>query len=149
MPEQYDFELGKDGLAAIVVGVDGSPSSVNAAAWASGLARRENALLVLVYVEQLSSLAYFTSLGAGSAASTAVEWVAELRGLAEQYFGGTGVRWELVHHRGDAAHGLEEVAEERRADCIVVGRSHHGGGLQGSVPKALIHDARRPVVVVP
>src|SRR5690606_4205534 len=116
-------------------------SSTNAAAWASGLARRENALLVLVYVEQLSSLAYFTSIGAGSAAVTAVEWVDELRGLAERYFAGTGVRWELVHHRGDPAHALEEIAAQRRADCIVVGKSQHTGGLQGSVPKSLIHDA--------
>jgi nucleotide-binding universal stress UspA family protein len=53
-----------------------------------------------------------------------------------------------VHHRGEPAHGLETVAEERRADCIVVGRSHDGGAL-GSVAKSLINLAHRPVVVIP
>lgn len=146
MPEdQHDFELGKDGSGAIVVGIDGSTSSMNAAAWASGLARREGAVLVLVYVESLASMAYLSAFGASSAAASAAEWVEELRKTAAAYFDGTGLRWELVHHRGDPATSLEAVAEERRADCVVVGRSQHGG----SVPKALIHDAHRPVVVVP
>jgi hypothetical protein len=35
------------------------------------------------------------------------------------------------------------VAEELRADCIVVGRG------SGGVAKFLINDARRPVVVIP
>ena len=40
------------------------------------------------------------------------------------------------------------VAEEVRADCIVVGRSHDGGAL-GSVARTLINLATRPVVIVP
>jgi nucleotide-binding universal stress UspA family protein len=59
------------------------------------------------------------------------------------------VRWEVVHHRGDAAHGLEAIAEELRADCIVIGRSHDGTGALGSVARTLINLATRPVVVVP
>jgi nucleotide-binding universal stress UspA family protein len=136
-----DYEVGKDGLAVIVVGVDGTPRALHAAAWASGLARRERARLVFVYVEPLTSPAYWSPFGMATAAEAASELVADLRRTVADYLGTIGVRWELVHHRGDPAHGLEKVAEELRADCIVVGR--------GSVAKFLINDARRPVVVVP
>ncbi|MCT2586088.1 universal stress protein [Actinophytocola gossypii] len=136
------FEIGKDGLAVIVVGVDGGERAQNAAAWATGLARRERARLVLVYVEPLTSPAYWSPIGMATAAEAASEFVQELRESAERYLDAVGVRWELVHYRGDPAHGLEAVAEDRRADCIVVGR---GGG----VPKTLVTEARRPVVIVP
>jgi nucleotide-binding universal stress UspA family protein len=138
-----DYEVGKDGLAVIVVGVDGTPRALHAAAWASGLARRERARLVFVYVEPVTSPAYWSPFGMATAAEAAGELVDELRRTVAEYLGTMGVRWELVHHRGDPAHGLEKVAEELRADCIVVGRG------SGGVAKFLINDARRPVVVIP
>ena len=143
------FEIGKDGITVVVTGIDGSPSSLHAAACAGGLARREKALLVLVYVEPLGSPAYWSPLSMAGASQAALDYVEELRDEAERYLSPTGVRWRLVHHRGDPAGGLETVAEQFRADCIVVGRSRHTGGLLGSVPRTLIQDAARPVVVVP
>lgn len=138
----HDFEVGKDGLSVIVVGVDGSPRAQNAAAWASGLARRERARLVLVYVEPLASPAYWSPIGMATAVEAATAFVDELRRSAAAYLDSAGVSWELVHHRGEPAHGIEKIAEQQHADCIVVGR---GGG----VAKVLIMDAKRPVVVVP
>ncbi|OLF05027.1 hypothetical protein BLA60_37980 [Actinophytocola xinjiangensis] len=136
------FEIGKDGLAVIVVGIDGGDRAQHAAAWATGLARRERARLVLVYVEPLTSPAYWSPFGMATAAEASAELVQELRHNAEQYLDTAGIRWELVHYRGDPAQGLETVAEDRRADCIVVGRG-------ADVPKVLVSEARRPVVVVP
>ena len=152
MPEDAavpGFEIGKDGVGSIVVGVDGSPPAVHAAAWAAGLARRERARLVLVYVEPLASAAYWTSIGMINAAEAANDYVAELRAEAGAYLTQFGIEWDLLHHRGDPATALEQIAEELRADCIVVGRSRHGGHLLGSVPKTLVTRAQRPVVVVP
>ena len=142
MRSQGDFEIGKDGLAIVVVGVDGGARALHATAWASGLARRERALLILVYVEALTSPAYWSPIGMATAAEAATAFVEELRQAAAAYLDPSGVRWELVHYRGDPAHGLEAVAEDRRADCIVVGR---GGG----VARSLVNDAHRPVVVIP
>lgn len=136
-----EYEVGKDGLAVIVVGVDGTPRALHAAAWASGLARRERATLVLVYVEPLAGPAYWSPIGMATAAEAASAFVAELRQTAAENLDAMGVRWDLVHYRGDPGHGIEKVAEEWHADCIVVGR--------GGVAKFLTSDARRPVVVVP
>lgn len=47
--QSHRFERGTDGPKVIVVGVAGSDSSLRAAPYASGLARRQNALLAIVY----------------------------------------------------------------------------------------------------
>lgn len=143
------FEIGKDGVGTIVVGYDGSPPSVHAAAWASGLARRERGLLVVVYVESLSSPAYWTPLSGAAATGVGEDFVRELREQAGPLLTERGVAWEVVLGQGEPAMVLEAVAEEHRADCIVVGKSRRRGGLLGSVPKSLLSRASRPVVVVP
>lgn len=143
------FEIGKDGLGTIVVGNDDSPTALHAGAWAAGLARRELALLLIVYVEPTAALAYWSPVGMAAAVDTASALVAQLHEQARQRLDGTGIRWRMLHGRGDPAAVLEAVAEQHRADCIVVGRSRRRGGLLGSVPRALLTRAARPVVVVP
>lgn len=139
----------KDGLAVIVVGLDGSTPAKNASAWAAGMARRERARLVLVYVEPLLAPGSWAGVGAETAGETTVSIMVEMRLDAARYLDPVGVKWSVVHHRGDPARGLEAIAAEFEADCVVVGRSRAGGGKLGSVPKTLIADAKRPVVVVP
>ncbi|MBM7770243.1 nucleotide-binding universal stress UspA family protein [Actinokineospora baliensis] len=134
----------KDGLAVIVVGVDGSQASLNAFAWSAGLARREHAKLVLVYVEPLANPAYWTGIGVAGAREAAEAYVDELRLDGTRYLDPIGVAWDVVHIAGDPARGIEAAAEQVGADCIVVGRSR-----QGRVTRNLIADAARPVVVVP
>jgi nucleotide-binding universal stress UspA family protein len=146
---QPRFEIGKDGVGTIVVGYDDTPPSLHALAWAGGLARRDKARLVIAYVEVLSSPAYWVSAGAVAITEAASEVVAELHQRFEKLLTPEGFDWELLHGKGDPAGVLEAIAEERRADCIVVGRSRHRNGLLGSVPKALLAKATRPIVIVP
>jgi nucleotide-binding universal stress UspA family protein len=143
------FEIGKDGVGTIVVGYDASPPAVHAAAWAGGLARRERALLLVVYVEALSSPAHWTAMSSAAATEAGIEFLQQLRDEAGPLMTERGIEWELLHGQGEPAAVLEAIAEQRRADCIVVGRSRHRGGLLGSVPKSLLAHASRPIVIVP
>ena len=50
------FERGTDGPRVIVVAVDGSTTSMRAAFYAAGLARRQSAELVVVFVVEGSTM---------------------------------------------------------------------------------------------
>ncbi|MFB7862669.1 universal stress protein [Streptomyces sp. NPDC056069] len=145
------FERGTDGPKVIVAGVDGSASSLRAAAYAAGLARRQNALLALAYVQPV--MAAGVSLGAPVAGTTeeiAEGLVAEIREAAERVKEIFRVRWEFHTFRGDAYAGLVSAADELKADAVVVGASESAGHrFVGSVAVRLVKAGRWPVTVVP
>ncbi|MFF5635890.1 universal stress protein [Streptomyces sp. NPDC012825] len=153
MTEQqaHRFERGTDGPKVIMAGVDGSASSLRAAAYAAGLARRQNALLALVYVQPL--LPAGAALGAPVAGVTeeiAETLAEEIRASAERVKDLWRVRWEFRTFRGDAYTGLVRAAEELTADAVVVGASESAGHrFVGSVAVRLVKAGRWPVTVVP
>ncbi|GHG48409.1 universal stress protein [Streptomyces griseocarneus] len=145
------FERGTDGPKVIVVGVDGSDTSWRAAAYAAGLARRQNALLAIVYVQPV--LAGSAALGAPVAEMTeevAGELLAEIRETAEQLRGVFEMRWRFHTFRGDPYAGLVRAADELKADAVIVGASEQAGHrIIGSVAVRLVKAGRWPVTVVP
>ncbi|NEB09530.1 universal stress protein [Streptomyces coelicoflavus] len=153
MTEQHShrFERGTDGPKVIVVGVDGSDSSLRAAAYAGGLARRQGALLAVVYVQPV--LAGGAALGASVAETTdeiAEELVAQIREATERVKGIFDIRWEFHTFRGDPYSGLVQTADELKADAVVVGASEQAGHrFVGSVAVRLVKSGRWPVTVVP
>lgn len=134
-----------------MVGLDGSDSSFRAAAYAAGLARRQRALLAIVYVQPV--LAAGAALGAPVAETTdriAEDLVAEIRDAAERVKGTFDVRWEFHTFRGDPYNGLAKAADELKADAVVVGASEQAGHrIVGSVAVRLVKAGRWPVTVVP
>ena len=148
------FELGTDGPMVILVGVDDSVTSLRAGAYAAGLARRQGARLVCVYVEQFSAL-YGASAGAGVSAIAAQgqaleETAADLRQRAEEYAGAVGMPLTFVVARGDPFTELRRVADEVRADAVIVGASAKAGHRWvGSLAVRLVKAGRWPVTVVP
>ncbi len=148
------FELGTDGPKVILVGIDGSVTSMRAGAYAAGLARRQRARLVCVYVAQLSSL-YGASAGAGAGAIAAQdqahdETAASLRREAEEGAGNLGVDLTFITASGDPYRELRRVADEVRADAVVVGASAQAGHRWvGSLAVRLVKAGRWPVTVVP
>ncbi|RPK35036.1 Universal stress protein family protein [Streptomyces sp. ADI91-18] len=135
----------------ILAGIDGSDSSLRAVAYAAGLARRQNALLALVYVQPV--MAAGASLGAPVAEATgevAEEIVTGIREAAERLKGIFDVRWEFHTFRGDPYAGLVSAAQELTADAVVVGASEQAGHrIVGSVAVRLVKAGRWPVTVVP
>ena len=153
MTEQHphQFERGTDGPKVIVVGVDGSDSSLRAAAYAAGLARRQRALLALVYIQPV--MAAGAALGVPVAETTdqiAEELIQQIREGTEQVKGIFDVRWEFHTFRGDPYNGLVSAADQLKADAVVVGASEQAGHrIIGSVAIRLVKAGRWPVTVVP
>jgi nucleotide-binding universal stress UspA family protein len=148
------FELGTDGPMVILVGVDDSVTSLRAGAYAAGLARRQGARLVVVYVEQPSAM-YSAAAGAGAGAIAEqerafTETAADLRRRLEEGAVERGVPITFVVAAGDPFHELRRVADEVRADAVVVGASTSAGHrFVGSLAVRLVKAGRWPVTVVP
>jgi nucleotide-binding universal stress UspA family protein len=148
------FELGTDGPMVILVGIDDSVTSLRAGAYAVGLARRQGARLVCLYVEQPSAL-YGATAGAGAAVMAEqerafTETAADMKRRIEEGAADRGVRITFVVAAGDPYHELRRVADEVRADAVVVGASTKAGHrLVGSLAVRLVKAGRWPVTVVP
>jgi nucleotide-binding universal stress UspA family protein len=147
-----EFELGTDGPAVILVGVDDTTTSLRAAAYAAGLARRQHARIVAVYVATVGAVV----AGPASASVIAAEAQAHdelavsLRERIEGAAAELGIRVTFVAAHGDPYHEIKRVAEETRADAIVVGASAQAGHrLIGSLAVRLVRAGRWPVTVVP
>ena len=147
------FELGTDGPRSIVVGVDGSPASLRAGAYAAGLARRQRSRLTVVFARSLgpTAPAAYDPSGAALTAHTGKMDSVE-RELREQI---ERTAWAVDAHlevrTGPPAAVIIALAEEVMAEVIVVGCSRRAAFLlpRGPIPVQLIRARRWPVIVVP
>jgi nucleotide-binding universal stress UspA family protein len=138
----------------ILLATDGSPSAKGAVEEAVTLAKATGQPLVVLAVWQVPVTTY---------AYGAVPWVPELaeaekeravRALDEatRAAAAVGVEADTVIAEGLPVQTICETAEEREAAMIVLGA--HGWGTFkrlwfGSVSTGVLHEARRPVLVVP
>lgn len=147
------FELGTDGPKSILVGVDDSTTSLRAAAYAVGVARRQGAKLTIVYVGPLVPMAGAVPGTADVIAAereTFEETAGELRSRAEEAARERAVDITFVAAQGDPYSEIKRVADETRADAVIVGASTKAGHrLIGSIAVRLVRSGRWPVTVVP
>jgi nucleotide-binding universal stress UspA family protein len=78
------------------------------------------------------------------------ETAADMRRRAEEYAGAVGVELTFVVTHGDPYTELRRVADEVRADAVIVGASSKAGHrFVGSLAVRLVKAGRWPVTVVP
>jgi nucleotide-binding universal stress UspA family protein len=144
------YELGTDGPTKILVGVDASETSMRAAAYAAGLARRQGSHLIALYVAWTGGMAAGMAATAAAMLETHASIAADLRAQVEEGAARLGVPATFVQRRGNPYVELVRVAEELRVDAIVVGASMQSGHrLVGSLAGRLVRDAKWPITVVP
>ncbi|ANI38410.1 universal stress protein [Mycolicibacterium vaccae] len=118
----------------VVVGIDGTASSLAAVRWAVEDARIHHASLTLVHADE----------GAGTGGADTV--LAEATAVAQDAAGIDAPRVERRLLNGKPV--AELVAVSRQAKLMVVGSRGRTGRLAGSVGVGLLHHARCPVAVV-
>jgi nucleotide-binding universal stress UspA family protein len=139
-------------VGSIVVGTDGSPTAEMAVEHAAHYAARLGAKVHVVSAYEPASL----KVGGGfeerrqwmeSPGSTADSALQRAVGIIRV----EGVEVETYARKGDAAEALLEVAEECRADLIIVGNKGMTGArrfLLGSVPDKISHHAPCSVLII-
>jgi nucleotide-binding universal stress UspA family protein len=133
-----------------LVGVDGSPTSLRAVAYAAGLARRQGARLVVVFVRAQPATASLVAAAAGAVSDTLDEVAEQLRAQILAGARSVGLAVEFVVASGEPFAELVKAAEAQRADAVVVGASKRADHrLVGSIAVRLVRAARWPVTVVP
>lgn len=142
------FELGTDGPRAILVGIDGSQTSLRAGAYAAGLARRQGSVLVIIFVHTVGA-AFAPEVVVATQALQQAAFAELTTTLAEQAQL-RGIQYTLYEREGNPYQEITRLADELRVDAIVVGASTSAGHrLVGSLASHLVRDARWPVTVVP
>jgi nucleotide-binding universal stress UspA family protein len=144
------FELGRDGPTVIMAGLDGSPTSWHAVAYAAGLARRQRSRLLVVHVAAVPALATLAPVADVAIEESLAAAADELRDELESRREWHELNGEFRVERGDVYTGLCRVAEAEKVDAVVVGSSAQAGHrLIGSLAVRLVKAGRWPVTVVP
>lgn len=147
------FECARtDGPSLVLAAVDSSSSAHHAAIYAAGLARRNSARLVYVHVRRPVPVGlWFDAVGGplevGPEDYDASWLLDELAKMSEQAY---GVRAEKIVAEGIPAREIARIADERRVDAVVVGRTHRlSHRIAGSTAQWLVSHGNWPVMVVP
>lgn len=145
-----EFERGTDGPRVIVVAVDGSTTSLRAAAYAAGLARRQSAELVVIFVGGPSAMTGLVPEASVLLRDAQQDIAAELRAQVERGASQVGITARFIQTKGDAFTEISRICAEVLADAVIVGASTSAGHrIVGSVGLRLVRAGRWPVTVVP
>src|SRR5260370_3029811 len=144
------FERGTDGPSLMLVGGDGSRTWVRAGAYAAGLARRQHARLLAVYVTRLSAGIGAAPGAAAAMSEAATQTATDLERRFRDAAAEIGLDVEFRSVVGDPWTELNRAATETKADAVVVGASEHAGHrIVGSLAMRLVPAGEWPLNVVP
>ncbi len=140
-------------FSSIVVGTDGSPTAAAAVQRAADLAKLCGATLhVVTAYRPMSELVFNPEalpVDIGSLVDPRKDATEICQGVAKKC-GTDGLKVEAHVAPGGAAEALIEVAEQEKADLIIVGNRGMKGKrrLLGSVPNSIAHHAPCTVMIV-
>lgn len=144
------FELGSDGPTRILLGVDGSETSLRATAYAIGLARRQGSELIALFVHSTANLSANIAATAGIALQSSAAVADDLEERLTTVTADLGVVITFLRRQGNPYLELVRAAEQLHVDAVVVGASGKAGHrIVGSLAGHLVRDAKWPVTVVP
>ena len=150
---QGEFELGTDGPSVILVGVDDTVTSIRAGWYAAGLARRQGAKVIVVFVAPVPTVLAVAPTGAAVMTAEMQAHDELARQLRERIEAGAkefGISITFIAAHGDPFTEIKRIADETHADAIVVGASTKAGHrLVGSLAVRLVRAGKWPVTVVP
>jgi nucleotide-binding universal stress UspA family protein len=136
----------------ILIATDGSPASNEAVEVGLDLAAEQRADVTIVHVAPPFDVIPWSGIGMTSAFPHELgdgdrEPLAQATELAEQR--GLEVSTELLV--GDPIDEIVAAADSHDADLIVIGSRGHGAlvsALLGSISRGVLHETRRPVLIV-
>lgn len=145
-----DGSVASEGITRpIIVGYDGSAPSRHALAYAAGMARRMDRVLMLAHIRPTPAC-YGLDYGWSLPAEDPAELLDWLRAELVETIDPSGLAVQIVERMGDAARQLAALAGETQADAIVLGAPRHWvHRITGSVPVWLARHACCPVIMVP
>ena len=137
----------------ILLPIDGSDVSLQAARYAIGMARQGLACSVVLANVQEGAHLYELVLGADAQAIDGASAAAGVHALeaAAQLLDQAGLAYEREVARGDPAHTIVEIGERYGCDLIIMGAQGRGplrSALLGSVSNEVLHAAGGPVMIV-
>lgn len=129
----------------VIVGVDGSPDSLHAAAIAVRIAQASSSPCIFVYAVPL--------LGAVDGSANVIDEaiVHRLGAHVRKMLASTHLQGRVIVRTGKAGVVLHDVARERNAGLIVVAGRHHGAltrSLGASTAHHLVRTTEAPVLVI-
>jgi nucleotide-binding universal stress UspA family protein len=148
----YDNSSEEAPMNKILVATDGSQSSAEAVAFGVELAREQDADVIFVHVVpavDVAPLMGFPLVGAIPHHVNGFDRAPLEKAVVYAAEHGTPAESELL--TGDTVDEIVAYADSRDVDLIVVGSRGHGGittALLGSVSRGILHEAKRPVLVV-
>jgi nucleotide-binding universal stress UspA family protein len=138
------------GAPILLVGIDGSATSLRAGAYAGGLAVRQRARLVCLYVRTYSIAAGVGIAAVPSIAKAHDDIASELREMVETQSVRMGVIAQFVEREGSPFAEIVRLADELPADAVIVGASTKAGHrFVGSLAVHLVRVSKWPITVVP
>jgi nucleotide-binding universal stress UspA family protein len=150
-------------MSTVAIGVDGSSTAAKAVAMGAEVARRFDAKVVLLSVIRVATKTTKSAgVGSGGLATAGLavdpvelDWAYEKTARVRQSLETTearlrrsGIDCTTLIDEGDAGDVLVRLAEECRADLLVVGSKGMQRRILGSVPNTVTHKAPCSVLVV-